>query len=259
MRSILILRNPIKCIDVLLSSTPKFFNISEKIFVLQRLARGEWDGWAKMLATTLAEIARQWVVDKLPADGKLTPLTLKMIDWSVDWIHTVYKHLDQELTRLTQQHIVEEEALILLSEEMIIMYTRIFAIRRQQMEFVVNRANKIEYMVRCIWITCQVHRVMQGYVQGGLTHNPAINSAFVCFLTKQMGRNVVSGTGSQIKALSNTVATLKGSVMVVTSATKEAAQTAKEANTCATTANTNADAAKNAVNSIYSKNSTLKH
>ncbi len=38
MRSILIFRDLIKCIDVLLSITPKKFNISEKIFVLQRLA-----------------------------------------------------------------------------------------------------------------------------------------------------------------------------------------------------------------------------
>ncbi len=37
MRSILILRDLIKCIDVLLSSTPKKFNISETFFVLQRL------------------------------------------------------------------------------------------------------------------------------------------------------------------------------------------------------------------------------
>jgi hypothetical protein len=99
---------------------------------------------------------------------------------------------------------------------------------------------------------------MQGFVQGGLTHNPAINSAFVPFLTKQMGGNVTLGMGSQIKALSDTMATLKGSVTAATSATKEAVQTAKEANTRATTANTNADAAKNAVNLIYSKNSTLK-
>ncbi len=36
MHSILILRNQIKCINVLLSSMPKKFNISETIFVLRR-------------------------------------------------------------------------------------------------------------------------------------------------------------------------------------------------------------------------------
>ncbi len=81
--------------------------------------------------------------------------------------------------------------------------------------------------------------------------------AYVQFLTKQMGGDVVSGVGGQIKALTDAVATLKGLVSAATSAAKEATQAVKEANTRATTANTNTDVAKNAVNTIYLKNSTL--
>ncbi len=40
------------------------------------------------------------------------------------------------------------EAFILLSEEILIMYTKIFAVRCQRMEFMANWANKVEYMVR---------------------------------------------------------------------------------------------------------------
>jgi hypothetical protein len=209
-------------------------------------------------AVTLAEIPKTWIRDKLPSNRKFAPLALKMIDCLVDWIHTVHKHLDLEFTKLTQQHIAEEEALILLSEEVIIMYMKIFAVHCQQMEFVANRANKIDCMVRCIWITCQVHRVMQEFVQGSLKHNPAICSAFIQFLMKQTAVNVASGIGSQIKTLLDTIATLKGLMLVAASAAKEAAQLAKEANTWASTANANADVAKNAVNSIYTKNSSLK-
>jgi hypothetical protein len=75
----------------------------------------------KTSAVTLAEIAKTWIADKLPPNRKLAPLALKMIDRLVDWIHTVHKHLDLEFTKLTQQHIAEEEALILLLEEVIIM------------------------------------------------------------------------------------------------------------------------------------------
>jgi hypothetical protein len=210
-------------------------------------------------AVTLVEIAKTWIADKLPPNWKLAPLALKMIDCLVDWIHTVHKHLDLEFTKQTQQHIAEEEALTLLSEEVIIMYMKIFAVRWQRIEFVANQANKIEYMVQCVWITCQVHRVMLEFVQGGLKHNPAICSAFVQFLTKKTGGNVASGVGSQINTLSDTAATLKGLVSAATSAAKEVMQTAKEANTRTTTANTNADAAKNAVNSIYTKKNSLKH
>ncbi len=127
------------------------------------------------------------------------------------------------------------------------------------MEFVPNKGSKVAYMARCIWITCRVHRVMQEFVDGGLKNNPTILTAFVRFLTKQTSANVASGVGEQIKTLSDAMATLKGSVSAATSAAKEATQAAKEANTRATIANTNADAAKNGLNELYSKNSTLKH
>ena len=121
-----------------------------------------------------ANIAKMWVANKLPANGKLALLALKMIEKMVEWIHTVHKHLDLEFTRLSQQHILEEDALILMSEEVIIKYNRIHMVCHQCMEFVANWANKVAYMTHCIWITCQVHWVMQEFTKGGLWNNPAI-------------------------------------------------------------------------------------
>jgi len=93
----------------------------------------------EVFATMSVDIAKIWVGDKLPADGKLAPLALKMIKKTIEWIHTVHKHLDYEYTRLTQQFIQDNDVLILLSEEVIIMYNRINAVRRQRMEFVVSK------------------------------------------------------------------------------------------------------------------------
>jgi hypothetical protein len=45
-------------------------------------------------AAMSAKIAKTWVGGKLPPDGKLASLALKMIDRSVERIHTVHKHLD---------------------------------------------------------------------------------------------------------------------------------------------------------------------
>ena len=148
-------------------------------------------------ATMSADIAKIWVGDKLPPEGKLAPLALKMIEKTVEWIHTVHKHLDYEYTRLTQQFIQDKDALILLSEEVIIMHNRIHAVRCQRMEFVASKDNKADYMARCIWITCQVHRVMQEFVEGGLRNNPAILTAFIRFLTKMTGGNVSAGVGGR--------------------------------------------------------------
>jgi hypothetical protein len=60
-----------------------------------------------------AEIGKTWVANKLPPSGKLAPLAIKMIDKTVEWISKVHKHLDAELLKLTQQHITEEDALML--------------------------------------------------------------------------------------------------------------------------------------------------
>jgi hypothetical protein len=135
----------------------------------------------EMSANLSAKVAQVWVGDKLPGGRKLAPLALKMINRSVEWIYTVHKHLDMELTKLTQQHIAEEEALILLFQEMIIMYMCIHAIRKSRMEFVASRGTKDKgvYMVRCIWVICQVHRVMQEFVQGELKYNSTIGTAFI--------------------------------------------------------------------------------
>ena len=97
---------------------------------------GGLDGHCHEIETSAnlsSKVAQVWVGDKLPGGGKLAPLALKMINCSVEWIYTVHKHLDMELTKLPQQHIAEEEALILLSEEIIIMYTCIHAIRKSSM------------------------------------------------------------------------------------------------------------------------------
>ena len=163
-----------------------------------------------------AEIGKTWVADKLPPSGKLTPLAIKMIDKTVEWISKVHKHLDAELLKLTQQHITAEDALILLSEEVIIMFSRIQTERMQRMEFVASRTNKVDYMTRCIWITLQVHRVMQEFVQGGLQSISTIVTAFMRFLVKTSAGNAAGGGGGQLKTLTDKVEKLQMAVATAT-------------------------------------------
>ena len=42
----------------------------------------------------------------------------------------------------------------------------------------------LDYMVRCIWLTIEIHGVMEEMIKHGLSSNGAINAAFVRFLTK---------------------------------------------------------------------------
>jgi hypothetical protein len=191
---------------------------------------------------TAGDCVQTGIADKLPAGSKLSQLAMKMLEHTQSWLSKVNKHLDYELTKLTQMHISPEEVLILLSEEVIIMFDRFYTIRRKRMEFII-KGTRVQYMVRCIWLTMQVHMAMDKFVCDGMKYNPAISAAFVCFLTKQMGNNVGAGIGGMITKL-------KSRLHAAEAAAKEALQMVKEASKRATGASTAADTCKTALAKI---------
>ncbi len=206
---------------------------------------------------TAALVARTTVVEKLPGRWKLREVALSMIDRTLAWFNTVHCHLDAELLQLVQLHISEDECLILLSEEIIIMYTIIHDIRKQRMEFTL-KGKHVEYVVRCIWLTLQAHTVMDDFVKRGLKYNLAISAAFIRFLMKQTSQNVASGVGSQIKVLTEALEKYVKMVKEAVDAAKEATRVSKEAITWSGSASTAADKAASVVKAILAKNSNLK-
>jgi hypothetical protein len=108
---------------------------------------------------------------KLPIGGKLAQVATRMLEQTNLWIHAVHKHLDEELQKLIQMGIPEGNVLVLLSEEIIIMFKRFHAIRRKRFDFTVQGAG-VQYMVRCIWLTLQVHVEMDEFVKNGLKTIP---------------------------------------------------------------------------------------
>jgi hypothetical protein len=99
---------------------------------------------------------------------------------------------------------------------------------------------------------------MQDFVQGGLHWNAAIATAFMHFLAKRMVGGAAAGGRGQSKTLTDKVKKMQTAVLAATTTAKDAAKDAKEASARASTANTKGDAAKNAVDLVYSKNPTLK-
>jgi hypothetical protein len=77
---------------------------------------------------TAGDCVRTGIADNLPVGSKLAQLATKMLEHTQSWLSKVNKHLDSELTKLTQMNISPEEALILLSEEVIIMFDRFYTI-----------------------------------------------------------------------------------------------------------------------------------
>jgi uncharacterized membrane protein YwzB len=147
--------------------------------------------------------------------------------------------------------ILEEEALILPSEEIIIMYNCFYAIQRKRMEFIV-KGTRAHYMACCIlWLTMQIHMAMDNFVCNGMKYNTAISSAFIRFLTKQTRSNVGAGVGNSLSKLEEKVRSAKKN-------TKDAITLANEAIKRATSASTTVDKANKGLANLYTKNNTLK-
>jgi hypothetical protein len=64
--------------------------------------------WKFLLDTMVAGI-RTAVENKLPEGSLLSQLVIHLLEHTLQWFLTVFKHLDAEFTRLTQVKILEEE------------------------------------------------------------------------------------------------------------------------------------------------------
>jgi len=61
---------------------------------------------------TAADGVRTSIEDKFPHGSRLRQLALCMLEHTINWFSTVFKHLDSEFVRLTQVNISEDETLI---------------------------------------------------------------------------------------------------------------------------------------------------
>jgi hypothetical protein len=82
------------------------------------------------------------------------------------------------------------------------MFDRFHVIRRKMMDFMVNGL-WVEYLARCIWISMQVHIVMDEFTQHGMKYNSLISAAFMHFLTKVTGGNAAAGVAGSVASLKN--------------------------------------------------------
>jgi hypothetical protein len=228
--------------------------------VIRAFATAEkWQGMGGMIGhceeiensfKAAGDCVRQAICDKLPKGDKLALLAICMLEHTQGWFQKVHKHLDSELTKLSQMGISLEDSLILLSEEVIIMFERFYSIRHKRMDFMV-KGSRVEYMVRCIWLTLQVHVIMDEFVCNGLKYNSAISAVFMRFLMRQIESNVGVGLGRQLTTMEERLKSAENTA-------KEAIKEAKEASKLAALAGTSADSVKTGLTKLYANNSTLK-
>jgi hypothetical protein len=110
-------------------------------------------------------------------------------------------------------------------------------------------------MVRCIWLTIEIHGVMEEMIKHGISSNSAINAAFVRFLTKQVA--VTAGT-SVSKADGKAESKAESWRQKVSADTAKALTVAAEAKNIANGAQVLANKVRDDVKNLYAKNTDIK-
>ena len=87
-----------------------------------------------------------------------------------DWYTTVHAFFDEDLQQLIGLGIPEADALVLLSEYLIIMMDRISLLRQNLMEFSMVD-DQVDYQTRCLWVSLQVHQELDALATNGLCYN----------------------------------------------------------------------------------------
>ena len=79
------------------------------------------------------------------------------------------------------------------------------------MDFTVH-GSQVEYMVRCIWLSLQVHMVMDKFTANRMKYNSMILAAFMRFLTKVNGGNAAAGMAGTVASLDSKIKNLNNAI-----------------------------------------------
>jgi hypothetical protein len=121
-----------------------------------------------------------------------------MLSRAVDFHDKVHSHIKDELNKLIQLNIPEDDALVLVSEDLVLMFDRMFAERMKLFDSQKDRS-KVEYVSCILWVSLRCHMVAMEFTEGGIKYNPTISAAFVRFLTKQTGANTSANVSQTLK------------------------------------------------------------
>lgn len=96
-----------------------------------------------------------------------------------------------------------EETLVLLSEDIIILFDK-FYVHGQQLKEYSAGSKRADFLSRLIWVNLKIHHEMDAQVAGGsqcMRYNTALAMAFIRFLTKTSGGNNAASVGPRLDDL----------------------------------------------------------
>ena len=156
---------------------------------------------------TAAERATAYV-SRYTKSGPLQEVCMEMIRTSQRFWTAFYDYLNNDLERLIQFGIAEKECLVLISEQMKIVFEQVFAKRMMMPEFSVPPDEKvpIEYAAQIFYFTLQAHSAMDDFMAKKFTGHGLLGNTFIRFLARQCGNTSVAGFEKRVERLEKDLA-----------------------------------------------------
>jgi hypothetical protein len=185
---------------------------------------------AKYLAKvdTASERAIAYVMRYTKA-GPLRELCLEMIRTSQRFWTGFFDYLNNDLERLIQFGISEKECLVLVSEQMQIVFEQVFIKRMMMPEFSVVPGTKVsfDYAAQIFFFTLQAHTAMVDFTDKRFTGHGLLGNTFIRFLARQCGNSSSAAFETRLSAVEKKVNNTNKRIEEEAAAAKKKAATAK--------------------------------
>ena len=196
-----------------------------------------------------AKKARSYVSEVLPAGSKLLELAEYMIKRCDTFYTKLFTHFDQEMKKLTEAGLSEDEALILTTDQFLLVFDRIADPRGSVTEFTISSDLEI-WLPRAVWQVLLVHKTLDEVLRHHLRQHPSIAAAFVRALTNKMGSKSAAGS---MKSLDEKIKSAEKAADAAKKAAEAARQTADKAGSKAEEAKKSADGTRRTCDELAKK------
>ena len=109
----------------------------------------------------------------------------------------IHDHVRSEMIKLVQMGVPESESLILLSEQILLIFNRFFEQRKLILQHR-EGMDMADFTTRVVWVTLKTQVVAAEFLADGIRNHQLTGNAFLRFLTKQTGQNVSTKLGPRI-------------------------------------------------------------
>lgn len=177
-----------------------------------------WNGFSKMtghktiIKRNLNEAktsVQRYIRDFLPSTGILHAIAMDLVTDALQFHSDLEVHLTEDMRKLTEMGVPEKEVMELAAEETMLMFTKLFTVRKDVMDFDAEM-DIVDYIARLWWGTLLANKEMKAFTENGIAYHPTISAAFIRFLTAQLGQNMEVNLADKVSQLEERVTAVSG-------------------------------------------------